>query len=231
MEDVDLFREFVQTIQGMIETVGPELAPDEDWPGAIAAGDTSKVDLDRTLPMNVTTLPPQAFRDEVTKDVVANVLIPLYVRKANADMAAFFSTAWVSGAQGQSLADDPEVKAKFEAFQAEHGRNPESYEEMEGIGIVRPSDDPERREAVTIIARTKQGRSLLSVGLIERSDGPPKIAEWENNDEDGATAASRFSSALDLAFSDEPIVDDPYLEKVLDGLLKREPPTRPWKES
>ena len=239
--NVDPFEEFVLSIEEMVQLTSPHLSHDSDWPPAIAAGNTADPREDGRFPLYIAQLPGEALNDEVAKDIVAEHLIPMFVRKANADMAAFLSTAWVVRAEDQEESD--KRREGFERFHKEHGRAPNDYEEMRTVGILPPSEDPERREAVMIIAMTKGRRECLSTGVITRSEDSPMIESFnrdfidpEGEQGDMLSSAGRFSNALKFALGDEPYEADPYLMKIVEGLItnaedKLGPrPTQPWKD-
>ena len=179
--DEGLFAEFLLGIKEMVQEVGPRLDPDEDWPGAVVSADLSQMKEGEKLPLTVSQLPAQAFRNEESKDMLARVVIPLFVRKTNADMAAFLSTAWVSGNTAEADDQDPETVARFQKFFAEHGRAPQNYEELRALGVKPPSESDDRRECVTVIARASDGDSVLSVGFIKRRrKKAPVIERWDD---------------------------------------------------
>jgi hypothetical protein len=66
------------------------------------------------------------------------------------------------------------------------------YPVAEGIpaNAPRPSQDPNRGEAVTVVTRDRSGKRLRSLAdIIRPADGPPHLAPWESDSTDAPAGA------------------------------------------
>jgi hypothetical protein len=172
---------FADTIRQGVELIGATFEkPDDDWvPAFFVLASTG-------------TMIPMIFEgplDEPGKQKMVQAMVGL-ARQTRAYAAVFVASSWMtefSDARGRALRD------QHEAFIAEHGRAPETYEEQ---GIVSPSEAPDRFEAVTMTLYTADA-TVMSWAPIERhDDSPPTLGEWTVLDSDEAEIAGRLSEPV-----------------------------------
>ena len=149
--------ETVDTIRDGIETIGSLFEdPQADWQPAFFA-----LAEEQFIPM---VFEGPDFTEEA-KDGFAFAAVEL-TRMIGAEAAVFVASIWMV-----TLSDEAAQAAKDQrdAFIAEHGRSPRTYEEQ---GQARPAEDPRRVEAV-LLTVIEAERVRMSWAEIHRSDGPP----------------------------------------------------------
>lgn len=163
--------------QDLIEHVGQDFPPEADWnPALILEKDGERV-----------VIAVQSMANELEKKMFTAFLYST-IKHSNPDQAWFISTAWLS---------EPEPNQFF-------GEGEEGYYEAYEKGwIPPPSQDPDRKEIVSVVMLDSKGQSIMMMGFIKRSKTkPPKIVKWRVEDQSGTELKGRFGDAMRKGFAD-----------------------------
>src|SRR4051794_38231242 len=125
-----------------IEQIGSVFEePDEDWlPTMVVLTAEDKLGL--------VGIDPEFLSNQLTKQVLAEQIIPSVLREQHAVAASFISSAWM--AQGDAM----------------------------GMMKLRPAQHPDRQECVMLtVATAFEARSMTAL-IIRHEDKPPTLGEW-----------------------------------------------------
>lgn len=144
------YREFVAYAQQHVRNVGRSFTePDDDWPPMFIAEM-------RGGRGAVGLLPLEAFASDDTKDVLAEVVLPAIIERFKATKFAFTTSAWLS-----IVGHRPDVQAA----------------QMEGR--MRPSEDPERIEIVTLTCYDAERHDWFGARIHRTRRRPPKLGPFQ----------------------------------------------------
>jgi hypothetical protein len=120
-------------------------------------------------------VPPGLMGGDRGKDALS-VAMAQMVSATKAETAAFVSSVWMVHQSKEKAAATEEQR---QAFIKEHGREPQTYEEL---GVSQPKYDPEHIEAVILSVMTAKGCVSFSTAQIYRhDDDPPHLGEWDES--------------------------------------------------
>ena len=172
--------ETVQTIRDGVETIGSLFEdPRSDWQPAFFA-----LAEEQFIPM---VFEGGDFTEEA-KDGFSFAAVEL-TRMIRAEAAVFVASIWMVV---KTDAAAGAAKDQADAFEREHGRRPQTYEEA---GVVAPRDDPERIEAVLMHVIEPERVSMSWAEIMRSDDAPPQLGEWHHL-EDEAEVTGRFSTPI-----------------------------------
>jgi hypothetical protein len=163
---------FSAALTGVVGTEEDFSEPDDDWLPIMLL-------IDDHRGLSVAAIDGQFMADDEAKEMLAQSVIPRLVKEVDAVAVAFVSSTWMSRGPRLPGASVPAVV------------EPETGE----VRPRRPSEDPNRIEAVVVVACSLKGE-ITAVAEIQRTDdAPPTLGEWETN-RSSKRSPGRFTNAI-----------------------------------
>lgn len=145
--------------------------PTDDWqPVLVIAGERGpEGEEGEGLALSVVGLDADFMANDMTKDILANEVIPQLAADTKAMAMAMVSSAWY-------------VEAKSGADMA-----------------LRPSEHPDRKEGVFVHAVALESSYFAAAEIIRTANLPPMLQAWEEKYDADAPAEGRFPEAMRAA--------------------------------